>query len=114
MTRIVTMVSITRPIARVFDYVTTPANWPNWHPASRAVSAGADHPLEVGEEVEEEFVAAGRRGSIVWLVSARRAAPPLAIRGPGEGGSATPTYKVSGEGGGTPFETGLAYPGAGA
>jgi uncharacterized protein YndB with AHSA1/START domain len=38
MTQIVVAINIHRPIGAVFDYVTTPANWPAWHPASRAVS----------------------------------------------------------------------------
>ena len=109
MTRIVTTVRIARPIATVFDYVTTPANWPHWHPASRTVSAGADHPLEVGEEVVEEFVAAGRRGSVVWRVTARNAPHLWTIVAAHEEGSATLTYRLSADGDGTLFERDLAY-----
>ena len=76
MTRIVTAVSIRRPIEEAFDYVTTPANWPNWHPASRAVRGTVDHSLLVGEQVTEDFVVAGRAGSCVWQVT-KRAAPNL-------------------------------------
>lgn len=47
-TRIHTSVLIRRPSAEVFDYVTTPANWPRWHPSSLAVSGATDHPLRVG------------------------------------------------------------------
>src|SRR3712207_514659 len=109
MTRIVTTVRITRPIATVFDYVTTPANWPHWHPASRAVSASADHPLELGEEVVEEFVAAGRRGSVVWRVTARDAPHLWTIVAAHEEGSATLTYRLSADGDGTLFKRELAY-----
>src|SRR5438045_2342634 len=48
MTRIVVAINIHRPIGAVFDYITTPANWPAWHPASRAVSGSVDHSLLIG------------------------------------------------------------------
>jgi uncharacterized protein YndB with AHSA1/START domain len=71
MTQIVVAINIHRPIGAVFDYVTTPANWPAWHPASRAVSGSVDHSLLIGEQVTEEFVAGGRHGSCVWQVTQR-------------------------------------------
>jgi hypothetical protein len=73
MTRIVVAINIHRPIGAVFDYITTPANWPAWHPASRAVSGSVDHSLLIGEQVTEEFVAGGRHGSCVWQVTQREA-----------------------------------------
>ena len=76
MTRIVVTISIHRPIGVVFDYITTPANWPAWHPASHAVSGSVDHSLLIGEQVTEEFVAGGRHGSCVWQVT-RREVPYL-------------------------------------
>ena len=76
MPRIVTAVTIHCPIGTVFDYITTPANWPAWHPASRAVLGSADHSLLIGEQVTEEFVAGGRQGRCVWQV-AQREAPHL-------------------------------------
>jgi uncharacterized protein YndB with AHSA1/START domain len=69
MTQIVVAINIHRPIGVVFDYITTPANWPAWHPASRAVSV--HHSLLIGEQVTEEFVAGGRHGSCVWQVTQR-------------------------------------------
>ena len=102
MTRIVTTVDIARPIAAVFDYVTTPANWPAWHPASRAL-VGGDHPLALGEEVTEEFVAAGRRG-------AAREVPRLwTIAATAESGRATITYRLRETAEGTRFERELVY-----
>src|SRR6478735_4251189 len=49
-TRIVSVTQIDRPAGVVFDYVTTPAHWPTWHPSSLAVSGAVDHPLDPGEE----------------------------------------------------------------
>src|SRR5687768_15658043 len=71
MTRIYTTIHIERPVEQVFEFVTTPANWPQWHPSSLGVSAGADHSLQVGERVVEEFLVAGRRGRVIWTVKER-------------------------------------------
>jgi hypothetical protein len=70
-TRIVTIATIERPDTVVFDYVTTPAHWPVWHPSSLSVSGATDHPLIEGEQVTEEFRVAGRRGRVVWAVAER-------------------------------------------
>ena len=70
-TRIVSTVDIARPPPEVFAYVTTPGNWPKWHPSSLAVSGAVDHPLKIGETVVEDFEVAGRRGRATWRVTAR-------------------------------------------
>jgi uncharacterized protein YndB with AHSA1/START domain len=62
-------VEIERPAAPVFAYVTTPGNWPRWHPSSRAVHGAVDHPLRLGESVTEDFLVAGRAGQVVWTVT---------------------------------------------
>lgn len=72
LTRIITEMLISRPRSEVFEYVTTPAKWPMWHPSSLAVfGPGADHSALVGEEVTEEFKVAGRTGSVIWKVITR-------------------------------------------
>jgi hypothetical protein len=60
MTRIASTAVIYRPPDVVFDYVTTPGNWPDWHPSSLGVTGATDHPLEVGEQCTEHFRVAGR------------------------------------------------------
>jgi uncharacterized protein YndB with AHSA1/START domain len=110
MSRILTSILIHAPIERVYDYVTTPANWPKWHPASRGVSPGADHPLDLGEQVTEEFEAGGRRGRAVWTVHEREPPHRWVIHGRGEnGGDAVITYRLSAWGEGTRFERELTY-----
>lgn len=107
--KIVSTVVVSRPIEAVFDYATTPANWPDWHPASRGVSGATDHSLEVGEEVAESFVAAGRPGSCVWKVT-RREAPTLWTIATRVGDmGAEITYRLSAEGGATRFERMMEY-----
>ena len=62
MTRICSSIQIRQPIERVFDFITTPTNWPQWHPASVSVGGDADHSLLPGEAVTENISVAGRRG----------------------------------------------------
>jgi uncharacterized protein YndB with AHSA1/START domain len=80
-TSIHTEVEIARPPAQVFEYVTTPSRWPEWHPASLAVHGDAAHPLVLGEAVIEDFVVAGRRGRVEWTVTAREPARFWQIEG---------------------------------
>jgi hypothetical protein len=70
-TRIVSAADIARSPKDVFAYVSTPAHWPEWHPSSIAVHGAADHPLAVGESVDEDFRVAGRIGRVTWRVTAR-------------------------------------------
>src|SRR5260370_25076012 len=103
--RIVTTAQLRRPIEEVFDFVTTPANWPRWHPSSLGVTGAADHPLDVGEEVIEQFRVAGQHGTAVWTVRERQAPHRWVIDGAAENGSrATITYTLTPAEGGTTFE----------
>jgi uncharacterized protein YndB with AHSA1/START domain len=69
-TRVAHSAQIARSPAQVYDYVTTPANWPRWHPSSLAVSGAIDHSLQIGEQATEQFQVAGRQGSALWRVTA--------------------------------------------
>lgn len=110
MTRVYKSIRIQTPIERVFDYVTTPGNWPEWHPSSLGVSGATDHSLEPGEKVTEEFRAAGRRGSVVWTVRERVAPQRWVIEGRVEGGGGgTITYTLTPQDGGTTFERDFVY-----
>ena len=110
MSRIDTTIQIRRPIEQVFDYVTTPANWPKWHPSSLSVSGAIDHSLEVGEQVTEEFIVAGRRGRVVWKVRERIAPRRWVIEGQIEkGGGGTITYSLAPLHDGTKFEREFVY-----
>jgi uncharacterized protein YndB with AHSA1/START domain len=108
--RIYTVVDIARPPQAVFDYVTTPGNWPKWHPSSLAVSGATDHPLRMGEQVTEDYIVAGRRGRTVWQVVARDAPRHWKIQSQGEsGGQAWITYTLTDLGGKTRFEREMLY-----
>ena len=96
MTRICKAIRIQTPVEEVFEYVTTPGNWPAWHPSSLGVEGATDHSLEPGEQVTEEYRVARRRGRVVWTVREREAPRRWVIDGWVEGGgSGTITYALS-------------------
>lgn len=112
MTRIYTTATISCPIDDLYEYVTTPAHWPDWHPSSVGVSEGADHSLAVGEKVTERFLVAGRRGAVVWTVTEREKPTRWVIVGAIEGtnGGGVITYALSQRDGGVYFEREFVYP----
>jgi uncharacterized protein YndB with AHSA1/START domain len=94
--RIRTETTIARPLSVVFDYVTTPRNWPAWHPASRNVTGDTGHSLDVGERCTEYSIAAGRRGVTDWFVRERQPDTRWVIEAqPSGGGSGTITYTLT-------------------
>ncbi|GLC92692.1 hypothetical protein Tamer19_21000 [Cupriavidus sp. TA19] len=110
MTRIHSEATIQRPPAEVFEYVSTPANWPAWHPSSLAVRGATDHSLQAGEQVTEDFRVAGREGTVVWTVAERRAPTSWRIDGDIDGRKAgTVTYTLTPVGAGTRFEREFTY-----
>lgn len=62
-------IHIARPAALVFAYASTPALWPQWHPASLRVEPGAEHPLAAGATFEEDIKTSGRDDHLSWVVS---------------------------------------------
>jgi uncharacterized protein YndB with AHSA1/START domain len=110
MTRICNSIQISQPIEQVFDFITTPAKWPQWHPASVSVGRNADHSLRQGEKVTEDISVVGRRGQVTWLVRERSAPRRWVIDGNGkDGGRATLTYTLTPHPDGTNFEHELVY-----
>ncbi|MHB9834236.1 SRPBCC family protein [Paraburkholderia terrae] len=112
-TRIVTIMPIARESTAVFDYVTTPAHWPAWHPSSLSVTGATDHSLGIGEQTTEEFRVAGRRGEVVWTVVERKRPEKWTIDGTIEGRPAgTVSYALTPDtngNGGTEFERTFTY-----
>jgi hypothetical protein len=113
MTSIVTKAHLVGDPAEVFDYITTPAHWPEWHPSSLAVTGpGADHPALVGEEMTEEFQVAGRRGSVLWRVVEREVPTRWVIDGviAGRSNGGRISYELAGARGGTDLTRTFTYP----
>jgi uncharacterized protein YndB with AHSA1/START domain len=115
MTRIYNTIQIDKPVEQVFDYVTTAANWLQWHPSSIGVTGAADHPGNVGEQVTEQYVVAGNRGTVVWTVRERDCPRHWVIDGVllERRGGGTVAYTLTAKNGGTFFEREFAYPTAG-
>jgi uncharacterized protein YndB with AHSA1/START domain len=113
MTRIYHTIEIHRPIEAVYQFVTTPGHWPGWHPSSLGVSGAVDHSLTVGERCTEAFHVAGKRGEVIWTVTARDAPRRWTIEGVVVGPSANGgriNYTLTPTGGGTLFEREFVYP----
>ena len=109
-TYLCTTIDIARPIAEVFDFVTTAGNWPRWHPASLSVSGATTCSAEVGECVSEEYLVAGRRGRVEWTVRERCAPVRWVIEGrTAAGWGGVITYRLSDTGAATRFEREFRY-----
>ena len=109
--RVVSATRIHREIGDVFDFFTTPKNWPRWHPASISVAGATGHSLAIGEEVTEEFRIGSGKGQAVWRVTARDAPHLWRIEATPESGDArvTITYRLWMDGGDTVFERDMQY-----
>jgi uncharacterized protein YndB with AHSA1/START domain len=66
--RVETTIDIDCPADKVFNYVTTPALWSTWHPATVNVREAPDRPLTAGESVIEGIAVAGIRREARWSV----------------------------------------------
>lgn len=70
-------VVIDKPIAMVYEYVTTAGNWPRWHPSSLKVTAVSGDIFAsgaVGDRIREAVRVAGRRAEVTWTVTQKE--PP--------------------------------------
>jgi uncharacterized protein YndB with AHSA1/START domain len=112
-TRVADGIDIAAPPQRVFAYVTAPANWPRWHPQSRAVSGVVDRTPQPGETTIEDFEIAGRKGRATWTSAAVDPPRRWEFTGQGQGGgSAHIIYTLTPRGTGTYFERDLVYRGS--
>ena len=68
--RVETQLEIDRPPQQVFAYVTTPALWHTWHPATVEVRNVPSRPLVAGETMLEVIAVLGRREEALWTVQA--------------------------------------------
>jgi len=90
--------------------VTTPANWPRWHPSSVGVDTAPGKSLEVGEKVREAIKVGWQRDLVAWTVLERKRPRRWVIEGRGEtGGTATLCYELTADGGRTRFRRDLNY-----
>lgn len=108
-TTICTTIDIRRSAAEVFDFVSTPALWHRWHPATRAVREVPSRPLVAGETMLESIGAAGRRFDARWTVLACDAPKRWVIATDTPRGVARITYRTSPSAEGCSFERTLEF-----
>lgn len=109
-TRLQHEILIRRSPDAVYDYVSTPARWPEWHPSSLSLEGGAEHPLPAGARFDEEIRAGGRRGHLSWTVrSAERPQLWVADAVAHNGVRLRLTYRLQPLGASTRFERQIEY-----
>lgn len=96
-------IRIAKPTPVVFDYVTTAANWPKWHPASMAVKSiqgDVNNPGNIGDRIWESICVADRKVEIIWTVTKKDVPRLWQIRGEVGDGLVigTITYKLRASG----------------
>jgi hypothetical protein len=68
MSVVVNRIEIAGTLNRVFDFVTTAKYWPQWHPATIAVSGAVDSPVTLGDVIRERARIGGGVGENDWTV----------------------------------------------
>ena len=90
-----TEVEIARPSQQVFEYVTTPALWHTWHPATVEVRDVPDRPLTTGETMLELIAVGSRRDKALWTVRACEPPARWEIATDTPNGSADIVYRIA-------------------
>jgi uncharacterized protein YndB with AHSA1/START domain len=106
-------VELAAPPAAVYDYVTRPWRWHEWHPASRWASA-RDRPLEVGDTFDEDIElrpipGLRLRRRMTYRVHAAERPRLWEVRGDTADGRVGIRYEFRPHGGGTRFIRTLSY-----
>lgn len=109
-----TVITLTAEIAvspqQVYDYVTRPVRWKEWHPASQGVSDVDDESLVAGRRFEEDVLSAGRQRHLTWLVEESRPGERWrASAYMADGSTVRLTYDMVASGNGTRFTRTLEY-----
>ncbi len=107
--RIDSEIDLPHPAATVFDYVTTPALWHTWHPATAEVRNVPNRPLRSGETMLEVIAMLGRRDEALWTVHACQPHMRWEIVTDTPRGSAHITYVLTPIAGGCHFHRTLEY-----
>ncbi len=93
--RVETQLEIDRPPRQVFAYVTTPALWHTWHPATVEVRNVPNRPLVAGETMLEVIAVIGRREEALWTVHACSAPQFWEIATDTRSGAAHIVYRIT-------------------
>lgn len=85
MPEIVADIVIDAPAAAIFDFATTPANWPRFWPITLGVTGDVDGPAIVGARWTEQVKIAFWRGEFHWEATARTRPSSFEMRGTSQG-----------------------------
>ena len=107
--RVDSEITIQRAPADVFDYVTTPALWHTWHPATVAVRNVPDRPLTAGETALELIAMGGRTDEALWTVHTCDPPRLWEIATDTQKGTARITYRIEPHAGGSRFHRTLEF-----
>jgi uncharacterized protein YndB with AHSA1/START domain len=83
-TNVCVAVHVKQPVEKVFDYITTASNWPEWHPSTVRVSGAVFHPALEGETIVETVRLGIARDRFTWKVEERQAPNRWVIRATSE------------------------------
>lgn len=113
-TTVVNEIAIRTSPEELFDYVSSPGRWPEWHPSSRELAMDRDPrgPQKQGDTYSEEIKAGGRRGRLDWEVTAcERPRLWIARAESDQGATITLRYDIDGadDGAGLRFRRTLTY-----
>ena len=107
--RVQSEIEIRRVPRQVFDYITTPALWHTWHPATVEVQGVPERPLTTGETALEIISVLGRRDRATWTVT-RCVTPELwEIRTETANGVARIEYRIAAVPNGSSFHRTLEF-----
>jgi hypothetical protein len=105
---------VDRPVAAVFDIVTTARFWPEWHPATRGVEGDIGQPARLGDKIIEHVTIAGIEGTGTWTVTEYGPPHRLALETDLAVGHLRIGYQLAAVPGGTRFQRDLDFPELGA
>lgn len=101
---------VAAPPVVVYDYVTRPARWKEWHPASLGTGGLPPDPLEAGAAFEEDVRSAGQLRHLRWTVKECKPALRWAADAVMDDGSRVSLlYELEPRGQGTRFTRTLEY-----
>lgn len=96
--------------AAVYDYVTRPARWHEWHPASLGAEAHAMESLGAGARFEEDIRSSGFKRHLRWQVAESQPGQRWTASAVMDDGSRVQLlYELSDESGATRFTRTLDY-----
>lgn len=107
MAKVVNQIDIVGPIDRVFDVVTTPRYWLQWHPATIGVGGVTERPVALGDIIHERAQIGGGVYEGDWTVAEHQRPSRVVLQV--DGGRIQITYAFAADGQATTFRRELEF-----